>query len=218
MSLACFVNRYLRHFPAEERFWVLCSTALPVALLTTLLRFAVNKTLCLAQLGRATPRSTLTLAVEEGWLLVTSMLLLGLSTWAVQFHNGQCTLFNQTECFANWPRTENSEQASVALAAFLGWYIHGVLKSFVPGVGLRSGASVAGLILHYFSGLALDKFQCYMASRHFPSSGCSHARNGENSVQFVHGLDNAFILSDIVTLHLACQCIVGRVRLACERT
>jgi hypothetical protein len=144
----CFFAREVslddvRSFNRREAFKVMCSTALPVALVTTELRFLVNKGFCSAQLWKPTPRNELTLAVEEVWLLVTSMLLLGLSTWAVQLHNGRCTLFDQTECFEDWPRTQNSDQAAIALAAFLGWYIHGVLKSFIPGVGIRSGAPAA---------------------------------------------------------------------------
>lgn len=81
--------------------------------------------------------------LEECWLLVSSSILLGLSTWVSENHNEDCSLISQGGCFADWPHQHNSTPVTIALAVFLGWYCHCVLKSLVPGIGLHAGSRLS---------------------------------------------------------------------------
>lgn len=123
------------------RLPLLCSVTVPVAIVTTILRYIVNRTFTGARLGRRQASSdTQSKLVEEVWLMVASSILLAFSTWAVERHNNQCSFLDQSGCFVGWPNQVVSRQVDTAMAGFLGWYIHGLIKSLVPGVGLRSGA------------------------------------------------------------------------------
>lgn len=69
-----------------------------------------------------------------------SLLLLLAAVNATVSHNDACHFTDTSACFVDWPRQETSPQVKNIMALTLGWYIHGIIKSMVPGIGLRSGA------------------------------------------------------------------------------
>ena len=119
--------------------------ALPVAVSATVVRYLLNHYIAGCRLGvKASPSNKAAIMLEEVWLLVCSTLLLCLSTWASESgYNARCSLLDQAGCFDGWPEQHHSSQVTVVMAAFIGWYIHGVAKSLIPGVALRSGALAA---------------------------------------------------------------------------
>jgi hypothetical protein len=115
-----------------------------VAVGATLVRYVLNYQIAGCRLGQQTPPSNRkAVLLEEIWLLCCSTFLLGLSTWASEQHNARCGLVDQAGCFEGWPQQANSWQMIIVSATFVGWYAHGVTKSLVPGVALRSGAPLA---------------------------------------------------------------------------
>jgi hypothetical protein len=118
-----------------------------VAICTTLVRYAINRLILGCQLGHQTSSGNKAAKlVEEVWLLISSTLLLGLSTWASEHHNKGCSLMDQTGCFDEWPNQQQKREVTVVSAVFVGWYVHGVVKSMVPGIGLRSGVQPSGSV------------------------------------------------------------------------
>jgi hypothetical protein len=119
---------------------LLCRIGLPVAVLSTVLRYFLNWSICGGSLGKETSaKNKRNVLLEESWLLAASLSLLALSTWVSELHNDNCSLLNQDSCFVGWPSQSNSYPATMALAVFFGWYVHGVCKSLVPGIGLHAG-------------------------------------------------------------------------------
>eukprot|EP00892_Ulva_mutabilis_P008135 jgi/Ulvmu1/5694/UM024_0041.1 len=133
------------------------TVALPVCIICTVLRVFVN---VVAERVLPKPASSeehkkrLSL-LEESWLLVSSTVLLSLSTWVSEYHNDGCSLLSYSGCFDGWPLQTHTTPLTAALAVFLGWYSHCVLKSLVPGIGLHAGLDMVG---HHFLTLLLLAF------------------------------------------------------------
>lgn len=116
-----------------------------ITVVATALRYQLNKVICGAKLGVTVSRSRPNAVVlEEAWLLFWSTALLLLSTWTVTYYNGRCSFTDIADCFAGWPTQPHTYQMRVSYAITLGWYIHGIVKSLIPGVGLDSGLDMMG--------------------------------------------------------------------------
>ena len=125
---------------------IVCRVAVPTALSATVVRYLLNHYLAGCRLGQQTsPNNKTAVLLEESWLFACSTVLLCVSTWASERHNERCALVEQGGCFADWPEQRNSQQMVVVMATFVGWYMHGVAKSVIPGVALRSGSAHAVL-------------------------------------------------------------------------
>lgn len=109
-----------------------------MALVCTALRAALSASVqyCKKHASLKNSRFLRESVVEEFWLFASSCCLLALSTWATANHNAGCKPLGSTAaCFDKWPYQEDMREVKNALAVFLGWYIHSLLKNLVPAIG-----------------------------------------------------------------------------------